>query len=151
MCKVVLSLILMVFLQSLVGCSVDPIAAANNCGIQSPPSESGEDLTHETLLKIFPRKFRISGNYSGCQTVWIDDSGQWKVVMVGVFENGELVAMRVPSRPGDPIEQCRKRAGILVRGDSNVCSAMDAFPYASVAPACLSSAKTRADANCSYD
>jgi hypothetical protein len=130
-------------------------ASDTNCAIDEPPAGAGEDAAHKTLLKIFPRNSDMGAAYSGCQTVWVRDGNSWAVLMIGVFENGEVTQMKFPSEPGNAVEQCVKRSGALVKGNTNVCHAMDAFPYSSAPPGCLSclsraSEKTKGD-SCSYD
>lgn len=107
-----------------------------NCELAAPPVASGEDRIHGNLIKVFPRKADMGDAYSGCQTVWGADNGVWSQIMVGIFEQGKLARMKVPSRPGDPIELCLQKDGELIAGDPDVCSAMEAFPYSSAPPGC---------------
>lgn len=80
-------------------------APMRNCDLKKPPADSGEDGDHGILIKIYPRRGAIGTTYSGCQTVWAGDGTTWSVVMVGFFEDGKITRLRVPARPGDPIEQ----------------------------------------------
>ncbi|WP_343732913.1 hypothetical protein [Duganella sp.] len=113
--------------------AVEPLL---NCRLLAPPAASGEAKVHGNLIKVFPRKAEMGDAYSGCQTVWGEDNGQWFQIMVGIFEQGKLTRMRVPSRPGDPIELCLQKNGELVAGDADVCSDMEVFPYSSAPPGC---------------
>lgn len=130
--------------------AVEPLL---NCTLAAPPDASGEDKIHGNLIKVFPRKADMGNAYSGCQTVWSSDNGRWSEIMVGVFELGKLTTMRVPSRPGDPIELCLQKNGELVAGDPDVCSAMEAFPYSSAPPDCSTkqSENKKAVPECHFD
>jgi len=144
--------IVLVSLIAVSGCSavntISPVGV--NCALTSPPDASGVDGDHGTVMRIFPRKSDIGDSYSGCQTVWVSDNGQWLPFMVGIFEGGKLTRMRIPWRPGDPLEQCLKSSGVLVRGDKNICSEIDyLFPYSSAPPSCL--ATSASGAYCIYD
>lgn len=150
----VVETVLLIVLSVVAGCSLaQPGEVRQNCRLENPPDSSGEDASHGGLLKGYPRKSEITSAYDGCQTVWAQDDGRWVSIMEGMFEQGRLTRMRFPSRPGDAVEQCLKKAGRLLEGDSNVCRAMDAFPYSSAAPGCLTSSigKTSRDNDCPYD
>jgi hypothetical protein len=126
--------------------------AVKDCAISQPPLDSGEDGVHGTLLKVYPRTSQIDAVYSSCQTVWAREGEGWVVVMIGFFERGQVVRMRFPSKPGHPVEQCLKKDGLLIKGNRDVCSAMDAFPYSSALPGCLSDSVGRvASGSCSND
>jgi hypothetical protein len=134
------------------GCATVKVGA--NCELISPPDGAGVDGVHQTLLKIYPRKSSIGDSYSGCQTVWVIEDGRWSPVMVGIFEKGQLTRMRFPSKPNDPVEQCLMKSSVLVHGDRDICSAMDAFPYSSAPQSCLDQTSTEeatTGSDCTYD
>lgn len=136
------------------GCASTRTAGASmhNCDLKEPPADSGEDGHQGTLMKIYPRRGAIGSTYSGCQTVWARDGATWSVAFVGVFENGTITRMRVPSEPGNPVEQCLMQSGRLVQGDKDICSSMDIlFPYSSVPPGCASVATGDGRRDCAYD
>jgi hypothetical protein len=126
-------------------------ASMRNCDLKEPPPDSGEDGDHGILIKIYPRRGAIGSTYSGCQTMWAFDGATWSVVTVGVFEDGKITRMRVPSRPEDPLEQCLFQSGRLVRGNEGTCSSLDMLPYNSMPPGCASAAKGHEPRDCDYD
>jgi hypothetical protein len=123
---------------------------SENCNLASPPENSGEDGIHGTIVKIYPRKSMMGDSYSGCQTMWALEGERWEPVMVGIFENGEVARMKVPSQPGSQVEKCLVKSGVLVSGDNDICRDMDVFPYSSAQPKCLTATSDR-DETCSYD
>jgi len=126
--------------------------AMRNCGLKEPPADSGEDGHQGTLMKIYPRRGAIGSTYSGCQTVWARDGATWSVAFVGVFENGTITRMRVPSEPGNPVERCLMQSGQLVKGDKDACYSMDIlFTYSSVPPGCASVGAADGRHDCVYD
>jgi uncharacterized protein YceK len=136
------------------GCASTRTAGASmhNCDLKEPPADSGEDGDHGIPMKIYPRRGAIGSTYSGCQTVWAHDGVTWSVAFVGVFENGTITRMRVPTEPGNPVEQCRMQSGRTVKGDKDVCTSMDIlFPYSSVPPGCASGAPGDGGRDCAYD
>ena len=126
-------------------------AFMQNCDLKGPPADSGEDGDHGIPMRIYPRRAAIGSTYSGCQTVWAYDGATWSVAFLGVFENGTITRMRVPSEPGNPIEQCLMQSGRLVKGDKDICSSLDMFPYSSVPPGCASVASGEGQRDCAYD
>lgn len=141
MSRVGLVVLAVLWLMGCTAVAAGSSAAMKNCDLRQPPPDAGEDGVHGTLLKVFPRKSRIDAAYSGCQTIWAQDGEGWSIVMIGFFESGEVVRMRFPSKPGDAVEQCSRKAGVLVKGYRDICSAMDAFPYSSEPPGCLITSK----------
>jgi len=83
--------------------------------------------------------------------MWMFEGGRWKPVVIGVFENGQLTGMKVPSRPGEPVGVCLIRSNVLVRGDKDTCSALEAFPYSSAPPKYLNESQSGRRQACPYD
>jgi uncharacterized protein YceK len=152
--KLLLIALLVPYLLAVSGCTSMRATDVSmpNCGLKEPPADSGEDAHQGTLMKIYPRRGAIGSTYSGCQTVWARDGATWSVAFVGVFENGTITRMRVPTEPGNPVEQCRMQSGRIVKGDKDVCTSMDIlFPYSSVPPGCASGAPGDGGRDCAYD
>jgi hypothetical protein len=117
----------------------------DNCGLQVPPKEAGEDGFEGGILLIYPRRAQIGKSYTGCQLVWLGRDGKLSPYLVGVFRSGKLERMINLRDANDPIAQCLFKDGKLVQGDSKICQAVDLFPFRSMPPGCLSelTAKSR--------
>jgi hypothetical protein len=58
-----------------------------NCGIIKPPVESGVDIVHGKYFFVFPMHTFINNNYTGCQTMWLEDNSL-KIILY--IENGKM-------------------------------------------------------------
>lgn len=123
----------------------------DNCNLESPPEMAGDDSYEGTLIKIFPRKSDMGESYSGCQTMWAKENGRWQAAMVGIFEDGEVVRMKLPLERNDRTKNCLRKSRELIRGENENCSAMDAFPWSSVDTNCRLSTIRDRGIKCPYD
>jgi hypothetical protein len=72
-----------------VAADVIPISAPF-CTIELPPEDSGENATHAVLLKVFPRKATVASDYTGCQTMWVQNGSGWDKFSIMFFVKGRL-------------------------------------------------------------
>jgi len=123
--------------------TLDPFpAAAPHCNVLDPPGNAGEAELNGVLAKVHPRRADVPADYSGCQTVWLQDGGRWKKMSVSYFEQRQLRAQMIPAgAPMKPDLVCHWRKGRLVRGQPEECdedAAVDLVP--SLAPGCMQDA-----------
>lgn len=112
-------------------------APAPACGLAVPPAGAGIDRHAGMLLKIYPRNPAIGPDYAGCQTLWVRADDGWETITVAHYEHGHVVRVDSPAQPGDPIEQCRVKDGVVVNGDAALCAQLDDIRFESLAPDCL--------------
>lgn len=67
-----------------------------NCQLEKPPAQSGEDNVGGQSIRIFPRKRGITPKYGGCMTVWAPTVRGAAVVGVTKFSDGKPVAFWSP-------------------------------------------------------
>lgn len=115
-------------------------AATRNCALAAPPLDAGIDLHMGALLRIYPRNPAIGPDYDGCQTLWVRDDDGWAPITVVHYEHGHVVRVDSPAQPGDPIEQCLVKAGVVQRGDPGLCGQLDDMRFESLPAACLDAA-----------
>lgn len=114
-------------------------AAAPNCALAAPPVDAGIDRQMGVLLKIYPRSPDIGAGYAGCQTLWAQSDEGWEVLTVLHYQAGHVVRVENPARAGDPVEQCRVRDGVVLRGDPGLCAQLDDMRLESLPADCIDS------------
>lgn len=110
-----------------------------NCDLKSPPSSAGVVPTHSALLRIYPRAIDMPLNYSGCQALFFEDDGQWKVGLME-FVGGHLRRSWAPGVNNPKQDACRYEKGKVVHGDSKTCrrdNSDDMLFMKSYAPECI--------------
>jgi hypothetical protein len=125
--------------------AADPFTppAAPNCGLAAPPPDAGVDRHMGAQLAIHPRNPDIGPGYTGCQTPWVQDGGDWAVVTVAHYEAGHVAWIESPLVERDPMAECRLKDGVVTRGDPALCAQLDEMRFESVPAACLSEATAR--------
>lgn len=113
---------------------------ARNCTLAAPPPDAGIDMHMGALLKIYPRNPAVGPDYTGCQTLWVRDDDGWAPITVVHYERGHVVRVDSPGQPGDPIEACLVKAGVVQRGDPGLCGQLDDMRFESLPAACLDDA-----------
>lgn len=123
--------------------------ANDNCNLNLPPIDSGEDGERGVLLNIYPRKSMMPKNYSGCQTVWmLQNDGVWEKIMIGEFKNGQILRVKLPSSVEGPIQHCLFKDDKLISGDEKICEQLNTrFPMSSMPIGCLSDTVKELDCN----
>jgi len=114
-------------------------AVRENCRLSGPPANAGEDSRNGTTLRVYPRARDISGDYTGCQTTWMQVEGGWALIWATIFEHGNPVRMAFPQ--GAPLLSayfaCTYERGKVVKGDLKNCLPPELLVTKSLPPGCL--------------
>jgi hypothetical protein len=108
-----------------------------NCDLQLPPKDSGEDLNHKVIQKIYPRAREISKDYTGCQILWIVDENSWITIAVVAIERGYAVRVWSPYETDPAQLSCRYKEGQIIQGDAQRCPHPDFLIIKSLPPGCI--------------
>lgn len=134
---------------SLAATPAHPPFKGANCRLAAPPADAGEAIAQGLTVKIYPRRARIDGKYTGCQTSWVEHRGKWTVMGVSSFEKGEAVAFWTP--PPDTVT-CKYKDGRSVGAKPGTCPAHQSLAVPSMAPGCVDRILGRAGTEgCKYE
>ena len=98
---------------------------------------AGEEFNHGITLRIYPRARDINRNYTGCQTMWVPDGRQWRVVSIAAIESGDPVRIWSPVNSDSTKFSCIYKRGKVVKGDEEHCAAPQFLIIKSLAPGCV--------------
>jgi hypothetical protein len=107
--------------------AANPVA----CKLVKPPIESGENATHGTVFKVFPRAAQIFPGYNGCQSMWMQTTTGWSLTSRLRFRNGQV------NEQWSPEFTCQYRDGHLASGPRQSCETEAPKPMQSMPPGCL--------------
>ncbi|MHA4871059.1 hypothetical protein ACXZ1M_25565 [Duganella sp. PWIR1] len=110
-------------------------ASQENCLVQQPPSDAGENVAHGLNLKVFPMAHKIPQEYSGCQIAWQQEQNGWTIFVRFHFENGQVVAISSLEM------ECKYSNGLLTQGSSDECPPDPPSAMLSMARECFNDAK----------
>jgi hypothetical protein len=130
--------LLIAFLTVSAGASAgdtNPRPNGRNCDLASPPADAGEEMSHGTTLRVYPRAKDIDSKYSGCQVLFAPNAEKWAVVSLTEVVKGDPV--RVWAGEPDPAMDCRFKQGKVVRGDPGKCPMPEFLLLKSMAPGCV--------------
>ena len=93
-------------------------ASKDSCSLSIPPKESAATIIDGGYFFIFPRK--VTGSYTGCQTMWDERGAKWLVL---TFKDGDLTDL-VATNPqaSEPDMICHYRDHLLISGSSEQCN-----------------------------
>ena len=113
------------------------------CAIMVPPADAGEDLPHDSAMKIYPRAKDIPKGYTGCQKVWLDILGRWMPFSTRYYTNGRIAVFHGPLVEGQSQTRCLANAGAL---KGRACPSLEEAnrPAPSVPSGCIKELKAKA-------
>jgi hypothetical protein len=126
-----------------IACAQDIPSNAPACAITVPPADAGEDVPHDSAMKIYPRAKHIPSGYTGCQKVWLDLRGQWIPFSTRYYVNGHITVFLGPLIEGQSQVRCVAQAGTL---KGRACPSLEEAnrPAPSVPPGCIKELKAKA-------
>ena len=123
-----------------------------NCDLSAPPTSAGEEVNHNSVLRVFPRRSSISATYSGCQAVFVTPSENTpQLLWLIEIRRGDPVRMWSPRPDMRDQQDCRYKNGTLVRGRSEICSDARTLLMPSLPAGCLAKEVAREPSECRYD
>jgi hypothetical protein len=125
-----------------------PTASQENCMLQQPPSNAGENVAHGVKLKVFPMAPNMPVGYSGCQIAWQKQQDGWTIFGRFYFENGQVVAIWSPEM------ECKYSNGLLTQESSDECPPDPPSAMLSMARECFNEPKDGGgpmEEKCSFD
>ena len=138
---------LVVALLLVSGCTNELASSAPlSCIATEPPRESGEFAAHAQLARVYPRKSQLGANYTGCQTIWLQEGNHVSIARLHL-KSGTVIAMELPG------QMCRYTAGRSLPGNSSECASTAPEVFPSEPAGCISSGqnKSHSGAECIDD
>ncbi|MBS7807183.1 hypothetical protein [Variovorax sp. PCZ-1] len=93
--------------------------SGTSCKLEAPPSDSGEEAMHSNKLLIYPRASQINRSFTGCQSMWYQDTDKWLLVSKTHVVKGEAVAIWSADRSGGVV--CRYEKGKALGDKTGKC------------------------------
>ena len=116
--------------------AADERPIGNNCNLTAAPQSAGEEINHDTVLRVFPRAKEIGPSYSGCQALFAPHGGGWEVVSLTEVTQGDPVRVWSPHERDVAVLACRFKRGEVVAGDPQKCPSPNSILLRSLAPGC---------------
>lgn len=92
-----------------------------SCAIGAPPKKASLKESH--ALGVYTWPTRISGGYSGCQKVWLNDVNRTEIATVFYEKGRPVLLLERPSIDEDVWRICRYVSGVLAKDSSPGCQA----------------------------